>query len=320
MRIIFFHNGILPVTEYGGTERIIFWLAKELVKLGHDVSIIASSDSKLDSIGAKLIPYAGGDFRPLIPKGTDLLHLHCPSSFTFDLPMVQTIHGNGIVGEKFHQNSIFISKSHARNHGADAFVYNGIDFDEYPYQKRVDQNYEQFLFLAKASWKVKNVKDAILACKKNKKALHIAGGRVFSFSKYILSYGIINQTKKIELLKRTDALIFPVRWHEPFGVAVIEAMAMGLPVIGSPYGSLPELITNESGLIAKNQEDLIEKVSTIKGFDRQGIREYAHSNFNSQKMAKGYLALYQRVLNGERINSKEPQTVSMIAAETLLDF
>jgi len=42
----------IPPKKYGGTERIIFYLCEELTKLGHEVTLFASGDSKTK---AKLI-------------------------------------------------------------------------------------------------------------------------------------------------------------------------------------------------------------------------------------------------------------------------
>ncbi len=322
MKVCFVHSRPIPPATYGGTERILYWLIKELTKLGVECFLIGHKDSDLSGIGGKLIVQTEEDWRKHIPYNIDLLHLFLTpdSSITDQFPTVVTIHGNGKPGEKFIQNTLFLSEKHAYNHGAEAFVYNGIDFSDYPYVPKRVPDWKNFMFLAKASWKVKNLSHCIKSCRGAKKHIHIAGGRSYVPSRYVHNYGMIGQEKKLELLRSVDALLFPVRWHEPFGVAVIEAMSQGVPVIGSPYGSLPELIPEGTGIICQNYEELRAVVRDHHSFAPDLIREYAEKNFSSQVMASNYLKYYQRVLAGEKINSKLPETRCKNSAEKLLVF
>ena len=101
--------------------------------------------------------------------------------------------------------------------------------------------------------------------------------------------------------------MFPVKWEEPFGLAIIEAMGYGLPVLGSSYGSLPELITSETGLICQNEIEMTDHPRAApKVFKPQQIIDYARENFSSIRMARAYLATYERILNGEIINTAKP--------------
>ncbi|MEF9931013.1 MAG: glycosyltransferase, partial [Bacteroidales bacterium] len=54
---------------------------------------------------------------------------------------------------------------------------------------------------------------------------------------------MIGGEQKLNILKESKGLIFPVIWNEPFGLAITESLYCGAPVFGTPYGSLPELIT-----------------------------------------------------------------------------
>src|SRR5262249_61817883 len=44
------------------------------------------------------------------------------------------------------------------------------------------------------------------------------------------------------LLTEARCLIMPIRWHEPFGMVMIEAMASGTPVVALRRGSVPEIV------------------------------------------------------------------------------
>ena len=312
MKIIFQTNQILPVKTYGGTERIIFWLMKHLKDLGHQPVLIGHPDSKVEEFGIKLIPFypkINSNWEELIPNDADLIHLSYNYNFQqTEVPCLFTIHGNGQVGETFPKNSVFVSRKHAQNHGCDSFVYNGIDFDEYPIESEFKTpSWENFLFLAKASWRIKNLKSCLKACKSAKKNLHIVGGKSWLPSRYVVNHGFLGGVKKNNIIQQTDALLFPVKWEEPFGLAIIETMGYGKPVIGSPYGSLPELITENTGIICKNETELIDNVKNKPPlYKPKQIVDYARSTFSSINMARNYIRMYEKVLNNEMINEKNP--------------
>jgi len=323
MKILFNHPGIVPVKRYGGTERILYWLMKELVLLGHEVCLIGNPKSHVEDIGVELIGNDNeiSDWRSLIPADVDILHLFISPSLEFEQPVMVTLHGNGQVGESFHRNTVFLSRKHAEIHGSKEFVYNGIDLAEYPASNRKKRGWNNFLFLAKASWKVKNLKDCIKACKSQKKNLEVAGGRGFSLSPYIHYNGLVDQAQKLELLNASDALLWPVRWNEPFGVAVIESMALGGAVISSKYGSLPELVNEKTGILCDNYLEFEKAVGLSENtFDPEYLRHYVENNFTAKIMAQNYVKYYEKVVGGEFINPSNPQTLSLKAPQELLPF
>lgn len=324
MKIVFYHHTPLPVKTYGGTERILFWHMKQLAKLGHEVILLGHPESSVEEFGIKLVKLSNDILRDgwqkLIPLDADIIHLQFNLDLNHKIPQINTVHGNGQPGEVFYKNSVFVSRAHANLHGSECFVYNALDFDEYPIPQNINKGSSQILFLAKASWSVKNLKHSKEVAIKNKKHLHIAGGRSFSFSRYIHNYGQIGGDEKLELIRKCDALIFPVRWPEPFGIALVEAMSQGLPVFGSHYGSLPEVI-GEAGIICQNKEELNRAVGEFKfPLTSKQIIEYAHSKFSIKNYTNSYLDLYSRVINKESLNKFAPQYKNLIKAEELLPY
>lgn len=96
------------------------------------------------------------------------------------------------------------------------------------------------------------------------------------------------------------ALLMPIRWPEPFGLVMIEAMACGTPVIASNFGSVPEIIVDgKTGYIVEDSLNIdafasaIQKISSIK---RENCRKRVEKNFTLSKMATNYLNLYQNLL------------------------
>lgn len=325
MKIVFSHSGVLPVIGYGGIERILFWHMAELARMGHKIVLIGHPDSQVEKFGIELITVKGDfstEWISYIPQDADIIHLSYNQRIPGKIPTIITIHGNGQIGEIFDKNAVFVSKKHAEIHGSTQFVHNAIDLIEYPYIPKQKREWKNFLFLAKASWRVKNLKDAVSAARKSHKHINVVGGRWWGLSRFVHNHGIVGGDKKMGIIRSCDFMVFPVRWHEPFGIAVIEAMSQGLPVIGSAYGSLPELITKETGFIANNYlelEDFI-KADHSKDFNPEVIRKYVEENFNVRRHAEKYLELYQKVINGESLNSTPPTYKFNQRAEELLSF
>jgi glycosyltransferase involved in cell wall biosynthesis len=118
---------------------------------------------------------------------------------------------------------------------------------------------------------------------------------------------MLEQAKKLPLFMQIDALLWPVRWHEPFGIAVIEAFSQGIPVFGSAYGSLPELIPDFCGRVCSNYREFEDAItSAFMDFNADDIRNYCEKNFSSSVMTENYLKYYEMILAGDKINPVSP--------------
>lgn len=109
--------------------------------------------------------------------------------------------------------------------------------------------------------------------------------------------GEIGQDQKPSFLGGARALLFPVDWPEPFGLAMIEAMACGTPVIARPCGSVPEVIVpGKTGLIADTLEELVDAAERVDSIPRAACRREAEERFTVERMALDYEAVYRRLL------------------------
>ncbi len=315
MKILIAITTKIPVTAYGGTERVIWYLGKELSKLGHEITYLVNKGSVCDF--AKIIPIDESiKVSEQIPKDIDIIHFHYvpPDLHEVEKPYVVTVHGNVGPSFQFNANTIFISKNQANRYSSSCFVHNGLDWSDYPSPLTLaHRNY--FHFLGNAAWRIKNVKGAIniITGTKSEK-IKILGGTRLNFKmgfRLTLTprarfYGMVGGEEKARLLRSSKGLIFPVRWHEPFGLCIIESLYFGCPVFATPYGSLPELVPQEVGFLSNKQHELVEAIENVTQYSTQICHEYALENFNSKKMALGYLEKYTAVLDGDKLNAQNP--------------
>jgi glycosyltransferase involved in cell wall biosynthesis len=128
----------------------------------------------------------------------------------------------------------------------------------------------------------------------------------FTASSKVKFFGMIGGSKKINLISQSKGLIFPVLWNEPFGLALTESLYLGCPIFGTPYGSLPELITEKFGYLSSSKEELSRAIKNHNSFNRKFISDYAAEKFNSAIMAESYLKKYETILSGKTLNQSAP--------------
>jgi glycosyltransferase involved in cell wall biosynthesis len=109
--------------------------------------------------------------------------------------------------------------------------------------------------------------------------------------------GEIGDELKPAFLGNARALLFPVRWPEPFGLVMIEAMACGTPVIAWNCGSVPEVVDDGvTGFIVNSEDEALAAIAHVARLDRQRVRSTFDRRFTSKIMARHYLDVYARLL------------------------
>ncbi|MEO5892588.1 MAG: glycosyltransferase [Ferruginibacter sp.] len=325
MHILIVNNSVIPALKYGGTERVIWWLGKMLVKMGHKVSYLVAKGSHCPFAEVYALDHSV-PFNSQVPASVDVVHLLSGHNELPDKPYIITMQGNLNDAVELDRNIVFVSRNHANRYGSESFVYNCLDAADYGKPDLISKR-QYIHFLADAAWRVKNVRGAIKIARKAAVPLHVIGGVRFNFNMGIRLtfdpntrfHGMKGGDEKNNIINGSKGLLFPVLWHEPFGIAIIESLYFGCPVVGTPYGSLTELVPNEVGFLSSKKDELVNAVKNIDSYDRKACHQYVMDNFTSDKMALQYLALYEKVLNGQNLNAIAPG-LKQVQSEKFLPF
>ena len=329
----------VPPKGYGGIEWVVALITDGLVEAGHDVTLFATADSRTkarlefaldEAPGSRLINdpildtthtlFALRDARARF----DVLHVHTPFStlaaaVETGIPTVHTLHGS-FTPEMTRLYSyaadrawyVAISEAQRRSNPDLRYagvVYNGIDLDLY----RLQEQKEDFvLYLGRAAPE-KGWRRAVETAK-------LSGERLVSVVKIAHSLeqqewetnikpnlpadfevmGEIAQDEKVDLLRRAKAVLFPIDWPEPFGLVMTEAMACGTPVIGTPRGSVSEVIVDgQTGWIVevdRYAEQAAERLRRLDEIDPGACRERVRRLFSKEAMVEGYVRAFERVV------------------------
>ncbi len=316
----------VPPTHYGGAERIVHLYAQEFARLGHRVGLMAGSGSHDYGAGlyvhrapTKAYPsrvrrklqfqlqslWAARDADVVFDFGRfdyleALLSSGKPILYCFQNPVDQM--QIDFAESRAHSNFAFhcISenqRSHAKISRPVHVIPNPVDTSAYR-QGSGEEGYLVFLGRLTSN---KGVDTAINVALRTGKHLVVAGnqanedGATEYFLKAIKPHldgeqiswiGPVNNFQKQELLSGASALLFPIRWDEPFGIVMVEALACGTPVIALRRGSTPEVIRHEeTGFLCDNEDDLVEAVQSLASIDRTKCRYDAETRFDVRILA-----------------------------------
>jgi glycosyltransferase involved in cell wall biosynthesis len=301
-----------------GEEKLLALLAKTLAMPASDGSHIREVDAIRRDYEVDLMLKAVVE----VNKGNyDVVHIfqknftHYFDAFFAPVPTVYTLHDPvpqaGTLSELLHSKFgshklIAISKSQkALYHEFNVvdMIYHGIDLDKYPFQAKSEN---RWVFMGRMIAE-KGLKDAINASVVTNTRLLAASdwneGTPYAQSVDILSdnpmiepVGIVDQKRRAKMLGRGKALLFPIKWEEPFGMVMIEAMACGTPVIAYDRGSVSEIIVDGvTGFIVPPEDGvkgLIKAMRKISSIDRAACRAHVQKNFSLNQMVQGYERVY----------------------------
>lgn len=323
----------VPPTTYGGTEAVIDTLARGLASAGHQVLLAATGDSTCPVERTWVYEHARTDdmddtaveLRHLLhayaaADGADIVHDHTLAGAVYGslLPgrtIVTTNHWlfsddiNAIYRSIARRVAVVaISRHQASTAGGvpvAGVIPHGVDVDRYP----LGEGGDFLLFLGRMS-PTKGVSDAIdiarrageplvIAAKLRSPAEHayfdtVIEPRLGSDVTYV---GEVGGDEKRELLGGARALLNPVRWPEPFGLCMVEALASGTPVIARRRGAAPEIVDDGvTGFLCTDNRDMAAAVARVDTIDRRACRAAVINRFSARRMVADHVALYQDVL------------------------
>jgi len=337
-----------PPRFYGGTERVVSYLTEELVRGGHDVTLFASGDSetmaRLEPICAQALRLDPTVLDPLIyhmimfnrvatqSARFDVIHfhtdyLHFASAAALACPMVTTLHGRldlpdlpAIYAE--FPNLPIVSISDSQRWPLPwanwcATVHHGLPQDLYALgsggggylafigrispEKRLDRAIEVARRLAmplKIAAKVDKVDRDYFSTIIEP----LLRGPNIEF------LGEISDAEKGKFLGEAAALLFPIDWPEPFGLAMIEAMANGTPVVAFRCGAVPEIIDDGmTGLVVDSIDEAVAAVPRALELSRVRVRREFERRFCADRMARDYLAVYEGQCHARALRRLRPQ-------------
>jgi glycosyltransferase involved in cell wall biosynthesis len=332
-----------PPRALGSAERVVGDLAKGLVALGHEVTVFATADSEPagalrytlaspvwpsdDMVEARHAALALRDVRA---DRYDVLHVHHPAavppSVLRCMPTVATMHHVRRPELVSHYAAfpeidlVAISRRQAAlvpELHVGHVVHHGLDLSLYP---AGDGRGGYCVFLGHlAPEKAPHV--AIDAARGAGVALRIGGGVHPASRAYYEDQvaprladrpgsaellGELAHPPKVDLLRRARCLLAPLDREEPFGLAMIEAMLVGTPVIALSRGSAPEVVDDGvTGLIVRSREEMTRAIATVQRLDRRGCRTRAQERWCSLRMTREYLEVYAGSVERHRARDRD---------------
>jgi len=336
----------VPPDGYGGTELVLDTLCRGLLGDGHDVLLYATGDSACDGVElrytydhhlgvANINP--SDELRHVMDAydaakewGADVVHDHTMtgpvwSQVHSSLPVVTTNHGP--FDEPLH--SIYrritstvpvIAISHHQASTADGIpihrvIHHGLDTSSLPVG-RGDGGYALFLGRMNETKGVHRAVDVAraagiplkIAAKMREPGEHeyfrtrvepLLGGDV----EYL---GEVGPDEKYPLLRDAACLLNPIAWPEPFGMVMIEALACGTPVVGTPCGAAPEIVDDGvTGFLRTGPQGLVDAVAALDTIDRAVCRAAVDARFSMQRMAGDHVAAYASLLRCGAVDDTE---------------
>jgi len=258
----------------------------------------------------------------------DIIHDHTLAQSQVNIPTVHTLHGpaneatvmrcvelsedpkNHFVAISNRQKELHLILNSKINFMET--VYNAVDINAIQASSKKE---DFFLFVGRSNWE-KGLDMAIRVVSRARIGLVMAIKMSEDFEKEFFKKEIqpwidkypknllfkihedLNKPMLFDLYRRAKCTLFTSQWEEPFGLVMIESMACGTPVIALRRGAAPEVIVDgKTGFIVDTEEEVVEATKKIDQINPQDCRRHVEENFSREKMAKDYLAIYEKILS-----------------------
>lgn len=238
-----------------------------------------------------------------------------------DLPVVTTNHGpfnaelTDLYAEICGRVPIIAISNHQAStaHGLDiaAVIHHGLDLDEFPYgEGGGDDDGEFFLFLGRMAPEKGPRRAALVANEAGVRLKMAAKMREPWEHQFFLEQiepllddkvtyvGEVGRDARLDLLRGAKALVNPIRWPEPFGLVMIEALACGTPVVAFKEGAAPEIVDHGvTGFLCDDIDDMAEALARVDELDRNACVAAAETRFSTARMVADHLELFESVID-----------------------
>ena len=318
-----------PPEHYGPWEQVASTLTEGLVQRGVDVTLFATADSVTSAHLESVAPHGYAEDPTMDGRVWEALHIAraLERSHEFDLvhshldwlplaldaqwqaPLVTTVHGfsgAAILPAYEHARSALVSISDADRAPSlryAATIGHGLDTAAFPAGAGGDD-----LLSFGRIHPDKGTADAIDIAERVGRRLLIAG--IVQDEEYfdelvrpridddrVVYLGAVGAVERPEVLGSAAVLLHPIHFDEPFGLAVIESMLCGTPVLAYRRGAMPEVVDDGvTGLLVDPHEGVAgaaRAVARAAAFDRTVVRAHARQRFSADRMVDSYLDLYR---------------------------
>lgn len=319
-----------PPEHYGPWEQVASLLTEGLVRAGADVTLFATGDSRTSARlewvaprGYEVDPDLDGRVWEALhvshalgrAAGFDLVHSHLdwlPLAFAehWPVPLLTTIHGfsgPGILPAYQRAGGPYVSISDADRSPQLSYVatvHHGVDPDQLPFSPTGGDD----LVCLGRIHPDKGTAEAIDIAQRAGRRLLICGivhdrsyfqERVLPRvdGERVVYVGSVGPRERAEVLGGSAALLHPVAFDEPFGLAVVESMMCGTPVVAFDRGAMPEVVDEgATGFVVGSADEAVAAVDKAAQLDRGACRAIALERFSADRMVHDYLEVYERVL------------------------
>ncbi|GER21844.1 glycosyl transferase [Zafaria cholistanensis] len=338
----------VPPKAYGGTEAVVDLLARGLAGAGHDVVLAAAADSTcpVPRVEGLAVSYPQGIGRDVdllshtiasytALDGMDLVHDHTLAGPLYRyrpprMPVAATVHGPltaqtcPIYREMSRDTALIAISRHqagtAVGFSVERVIHHGIDADPIPVGDG-EGGYACFLGRMDPS---KGVLEAIQVATLAGIPLRIAAKMYTSeeheyyeavikplLNRDIEYVGEVQAEHKYRLLGGAVALLNPIQWAEPFGMVMIEALATGTPIVGTPRGSAPEIVREgTTGFLRTGTQGLANALVRASTLDRAACRRATITDFSARRMVAEHIDFYTGLVHGG------PQATTLLQPST----
>lgn len=321
----------IPPDGYGGIELVVDRLATGFQEQGHEVMLFATGDSTCPVPTEWTLAEPDQRMGAVVPElrhvmaaydavqDFDVVHDHTMAGPAYaarypDLRVVTTLHGplDGELADTYLHicdRVPLVAISHAQctplpQLRVARVIHHGLDAGDFPVG---DGDGGYLLFLGRMTPE-KGAHRAIEAARRAGLPLLLAAkmrepAEVEYFERQVepllnddMRYvGEVGVERKLELLSGARALVFPIRWNEPFGMVMIEAMACGTPVVAFGEGSVPEVVDHgRTGFICDDTAEMAQALGRLEELDRSDCRfEVEHGRFSTTRMVDEYVELFE---------------------------